>query len=210
MAFLENKLQSVNERSFFLAIYDNQGYIEQFRALCVRYGGHTVMPCRNIETALQFDAQEINYIFIDSTLAKLDGCNFMKLAKAKYPKAHIFVTCVNVNEDEFLNMQMEANSDHHTFLRWLDVRDYDATEMEAFEDVPPGTKIFSDVFKPVRTQKRTYFMPGDGMDQIARLASFKNPKCDDSKLTGVSTELFLGLPEKDSNDNSNKRKRKQR
>ncbi|PNX64646.1 hypothetical protein L195_g062218, partial [Trifolium pratense] len=34
-------------------------------------------------------------------------------------------------------------------------RDYDATEMEAFDDVPPGTKIFSDVFKPVGTKKLT-------------------------------------------------------
>ncbi|MCI19854.1 hypothetical protein A2U01_0041014, partial [Trifolium medium] len=88
-------------------------------------------------------------------------------------------------------------------------RDYDATEIDAFDDVPPGTKIFSDVFKPVRIKKPTYFLYGNEKGPIS-LAFLKNPIYDDSEVTGVSTELFLGLPEKHSNDDSNKRKRKQR
>ncbi|GAU11940.1 hypothetical protein TSUD_195640 [Trifolium subterraneum] len=191
MPFIENRLQSVDAHSVFVAIYEDLGYLTQFQDICARYGSHIVIPFRDFETAkLHLDTDEVymHYMSIDSTMAKQDGYNFMKLAEAKFPHLHIF--------DEIRKMQMEAKKqcggDHHSFVRWAQVKDYDATQLEALDDVPAGTKIFSGLFKPTRRNRLASFRNDNDTNRILqRLASFRNPALDDSEETGVSTELSL-------------------
>jgi hypothetical protein len=53
--------------------------------------------------------------------------------------------------------------------------DCDATQTDEFNVVPPGTKIFSDVFKHIRNE--THRRNNDDMHRILhRLAWFRNPR----------------------------------